>query len=172
MKVTLRDSRESARTRSVLRRLFPMYIHDLSPYTSFYRMDERGRWRPELWRDWLSFDTVEPWLFEHAGEVIGFAVVGRQPFPYMSGDRDFKVCEFFVLSSWRRRGVGSVAAREVLGLHRGRWELTVLPGNVGALGFWKRVVGGIRGVEELMMPGEVVFRFELIDRDCQGPSGT
>lgn len=157
MKVELKDARETGRSRSVLRRLFPMYVHDLSPHTGYYKLDERGRWRPELWRDWLSFETLEPWLFQVAGEVVGFSIVGKQPFPYMSVDRDFKVCEFFILAGWRRRGVGGVAARRVLGLHSGRWELTVLPGNVGALGFWKRVLG--RDVEEIMTPGEVVFRF-------------
>ena len=158
MFVKLRDARATSRGRAVLRRLFAMYVHDLSRYTGFYALDERGRWRPELWRDWLSLDSLEPQLFEVGGEVSGFAVVGRQPFPFMSRDRDFKVCEFFVLGGWRRQGVGRAAAEAVLGMHRGGWELTVLPGNLGAQVFWKRVLGS--GVEEIMTPGEVVFRFE------------
>lgn len=158
MNVELRDARGTMRDRAALRRLFAMYVHDLSRYTDFYTMDARGRWRPELWKDWLALEELSPWLFEVRGELVGFAVVGRQPFSFMSHDRDFKVCEFFVLSGWRRRRIGLTAARAVLGLHRGRWELTVLPGNLGALAFWKRVLGS--GAEEIMTPGEVVFRFE------------
>lgn len=142
----------------MVRRLFAMYVHELSRYTRFYTLDARGRWLPELWRDWLGMEALEPWVFEVGGEVAGFGVVGRQPFEFMSRDRDFKVCEFFILAGWRRRGVGMGAARGLLELHRGGWELTVLPGNLGALAFWKRVLG--TGAEEIITPGEVVFRFE------------
>jgi predicted acetyltransferase len=157
----LKDARESGRTRALLRRLFPLYIHDLSPYTTFYTMDARGRWRPELWKEWLSNPYLEAWLIEDRGELVGFAIVGHRPFPYMSPDRQHKLCEFFVLSAHRRRGVGRDAAARVFDLHQGLWELTVLPRNEGAHGFWKSVVDGYTGrrFEEVQLPGEVFFRF-------------
>jgi predicted acetyltransferase len=162
MSVSLIDARSTPQNQAVLRRLFPMYIHDLSPHTGFYTLDARGRWRPELWRDWLVNPHVEPWLIHSSGELAGFAVVAHQPFPYMSPDRRHKLCEFFILAPQRRRSIGHKAAARVFDLHRGPWELTVLPTNTGAHRFWQSALADYTGrrFEELQLPGDIMFRFD------------
>lgn len=161
MAVSLIDARSSRRNRVLLCRMFPLYAHELSNYTPFFTIDERGRWNPELSRDWLVNPHVEPYLIHSDGMPAGFAIVGRHPFQYMSQDRDFKLCEFFILASHRRRGVGQAAAGQVFDRHRGRWELTILPDNQRAQIFWRSVLGPYtRGrLEEFQVPGDIVMRF-------------
>jgi predicted acetyltransferase len=165
MTVTLTDARATPRTRAVLRRLFPLYIHDLSPHTTFYRLDHRARWHPELWRDWLVNPHIDPWLLEVGGEVLGFAIVAHQPFPYMSPDRRHKLCEYFVLASHRRQGIGRQAALRVFNQHAGSWELTILPSNLPAIRFWRSVINGYTGsrYEEFQLPGDIVVRFDSVE---------
>jgi len=160
--IELVDARTTPRTRAVLRRLFPLYIHDLSPHTTFYTLDARARWRPELWRDWLSNEHIDPWLIELAGEVIGFSIVGHRPFPYMSPDRNHKLCEFFILAPHRRRRRGHEAAARIFDRHAGLWELTVLPTNIAAHGFWQSALDAYtRGrYEQVQLPGDILMRFE------------
>ena len=167
MRVELCDARASPRSRTMLRRLFPLYIHDLSPHTTFYSLDDRGRWRPELWREWLSNPYMDPWLIRRDGETVGFAIVGHRPFPYMSPDRHHKLCEFFILVGRRRGGLGRLAAALVFDGSPGDWELTVLPSNTVAHRFWKSMLDGYtRGRhEEVQLPGDIMMRFE-----SRGPS--
>lgn len=161
MQVSLADARATPRGRAALRRLFPLYVHDLSPHTGFYRMDERGRWRPDLFRDWLRVPTIDPYLIHAGGSLAGFAVVGHKPFPHMSPDRNHKLCEFFVLGSYRRAGIGRAAAALVFDRHPGTWELTVLPTNTGAVAFWRSMLGRYTGgrQEEVQVPGDTIVRF-------------
>jgi predicted acetyltransferase len=166
MRAELCDARTSALSRAFLRRLFPLYIHDLSPHTSFYSLDARGRWRPELWREWLSNPYLDPWLIRAGGEVVGFAITAHRPFPYMSPDRQHKLCEFFILAGHRRRGFGQTAAGLVIDRHAGSWELTILPTNAGAHRFWKSMLAARGPYEELQLPGDIVMRFE-----SRGPPG-
>jgi predicted acetyltransferase len=164
--MTLTDARATARSRTLLRRLFPLYIHDLSPHTGFYVLDDRGRWRPDLWRDWLANPHVEPWLIDSDGQPAGFAIVAHQPFPYMSPDRRHKLCEFFILSARRRMGLGQEAAGRVFDLHAGPWELTVLRSNSAALGFWRATIGAYTAqrYQEVQLPGDIMFRFDVPPR--------
>ena len=162
MELTLIDARATPRTRAALRRLFPMYIHDLSPHTTFYALDTRARWMPQLWRDWLANPHIDPWLFEHKGQLAGFAIVAHQPFPHMSPDRHHKLCEFFILAGQRRQGVGAAAAARVFDLYAGGWELTVLPTNLVAIAFWRRAVTGYtrHRFDEVQLPGDILIRFD------------
>jgi predicted acetyltransferase len=71
---------------------------------------------------------------------VGFAFVGRSPFPFMSARYDFRLCEFFVLRSCRRAGVGRRIAYALFSSMLGSWELVVLPRNTGAATFWRSVL--------------------------------
>lgn len=161
MAVSLIDPRGSRRNTVLLCRMFPLYAHELSQYTTFFTIDDRGRWNPPLSRDWMVNSHVEPYLILSDGAPAGFAIVGRQPFRYMSRDRDFKLCEFFILASERRRGVGRAAACEVFDRHRGSWELTILPANERGQFFWRSVLDPYTQgkLEEFQIPGDIVMRF-------------
>jgi predicted acetyltransferase len=162
MDVSLVDARATYRGRAALRRLFPLYIHDLSPHTTFFKLDDRGRWHPDLWRDWLRNPNVNCYLLTLAQKLVGFAIVGHRPFAHMSQDREHKVCEFFVLGAMRRGGLGRAAAVQVFDRHPGQWELTVLPTNRNAIAFWRSVLAAYtKGrCEEVQVPGDIIMRFE------------
>ncbi len=161
MAVSLIDARTARWHRVLLCRLFPLYAHELSHFTPFFTIDERGHWNPELSRDWLVNPLVTPLLIYNDDAPVGFAIIGRKPFQYMSQDRDFKLCEFFILASERRKSIGRAAACEIFDRFRGTWELTILPLNERAHAFWRSVlVPYTKGnLEEFQVPGDIVMRF-------------
>ena len=55
------------------------------------------------------------------------------------------LAEFFVMRKYRRRGVGSLAARQLFETHRGKWEIRQRLANTPATAFWRRVVGEFSG---------------------------
>jgi predicted acetyltransferase len=52
----------------------------------------------------------------------------------------FRLSEFFVLRKHRRHGFGRRAALALFGQFRGKWQLSVLPGNEPAICFWRTII--------------------------------
>jgi predicted acetyltransferase len=149
---------------ALIRNLYPLYLHDLSAYTEFYDVDAEGRWFPDYLPDWLDrpLPVVHPMVIHAGGRPAGFALVAEKPFPHMTPGRDFRMCEFFVLSRQRRRGVGRRAARAIFDRFRGVWEVSELPANERAIAFWRHVIGEHTGGRfvEAVERGDVVQVFD------------
>jgi predicted acetyltransferase len=150
---------ETDRQREAVRRLYPLYLHDLSQWTGHYRLDEDGRWQPSYVDDFLGRRDCAAYLLRAEGAAAGFAWVGGGDFPRKRADRDWRLAELFVAAPFRRRGVGRAAAGTVLDAHAGAWQLEVVDGNEAALAFWRAVLRG-RGHREEPGDGELVFLFE------------
>lgn len=146
---------------AALRRLYALYLHDLSAYTSHYRLDEEARWRPDYLEDMLPRPECHCLLIRANGLPAGFALVTARPFPHMAHDADYRMAEFFVAQPYRRRGIGRTAALEALARFRGVWTVEELVENGAAVAFWRRVVDEATGgsYRESEPPGEVVQRF-------------
>jgi predicted acetyltransferase len=128
---------------TLLRNLYPLYLHDLSEFGGGYSLDAQGLWQPDYLPYWLSGkEGCHPLLFRLDGRPVGFALVGQAPFPFMTPGRDFHLSEFFVLRGERRHGLGRRAAFALFDrFPGGTWELSQLPANQGATAFWRRVIG-------------------------------
>lgn len=150
-----------ARDRRALERLYPLYLHDLSEFTDYYRLDAEGRWQPSHIDDWLSRDTSTSIVLRVGDVAAGFAWVAEQPFPYMDSDRDYRLAEFFVAKPFRRDGHGTRFAHDVISRFKGAWHLEVLLENEIALAFWRRVLQRY-GARETRRDdiGDYQFRFE------------
>ena len=150
--------------RVTIRNLYPLYLHDLSPHTEFYDIDDRGIFYPDYLPDWLDVRSpmVHPMMIRAGGRPAGFAFVGQAPFPHMTPDRSFRMSEFFILARHRRRGVGRRAAHALFDAFRGTWEVTELPTNTRAIRFWRSVIweytGGV--FQDTFEHGDVVQVFE------------
>ena len=146
---------------AALRRLYPLYLHDLSAFTEHYTLGEEAEWQPSYLEDWLGRPSAHSLLIRVEGKPAGFALVAEQPFPFMPKDVDFHLAEFFVAQPYRRRGVGRAAALEALRAFKGSWNLAVLERNAPALAFWRAVTPELTGgvYSEIVGVGELCHRF-------------
>ncbi len=146
---------------AALRRLYPLYLHDLSAFTEHYTLDEDAAWQPSYLEDWLTRPTSHSLLIRVDGRPAGFALVAESPFPYMPKDVDFHLAEFFVAKPYRRRGVGRAAGLATLRAFKGSWNLSVIDRNLPALAFWRAVTGELTGGDytEVAAAGELSQRF-------------
>lgn len=139
-----------------LRRLYALYLHDLSEFSSHYELDEDARWQPDYLEDMLPRAECHCLLIRAGGKPAGFALVTVKPFPHMAADADVRLAEFFVAQPYRRRGIGRAAAMAALDSFRGDWVFEVLDGNEAAFTFWRAIVPE---AEERAGHGDTVFRF-------------
>jgi predicted acetyltransferase len=150
---------ETERERDAVRRLYPLYLHDLSEWSRHYRLDADGRWEPSYVEDFLGRERCAAFLISEDGSAAGFAWVGGGEFPRKRPDRDWRLAEFFVAAPFRRRGVGRAAAAAVLDSFSGTWQLEVIDGNEPALRFWREVLSARGPYEEERGDGDTVFTF-------------
>jgi predicted acetyltransferase len=128
---------------SLLRNLFPLYLHELTAFTDFYEVDDEGHFFPDYLREWAERPSplTLSFVIREGARPAGFALVARAPYPLMSHARDYRMCEFFVLNASRRRGVGRRAAHTLFAAFPGVWEVSELPDNHRAVSFLRRVIG-------------------------------
>ena len=120
-----------------MRRLVQLYIYDLGG--DQWNVDADGRFGSPAWhRRFWTRRGREHFVMRVGGRLAGFALVRDRAHFAGAGVRE--ISEFFVLRKYRRRGVGTRAARLLFARYPGRWEVAELSSNVGAQHFWRRVI--------------------------------
>jgi predicted acetyltransferase len=104
------------------------------------------------------------------GRLAGFALTRERA--HFAGAAAREIGEFFVLRKYRRRGVGTQAARVLFRRFPGRWELAELTWNVAAQRFWRRVirrvaVGGF--TERRRRHGDLLFIVQHFETASPAP---
>ncbi|MBE5799983.1 MAG: GNAT family N-acetyltransferase [Clostridiales bacterium] len=69
--------------------------------------------------------------------LLGFAMVRAHE------DGRHSIAEFLVIPKYRRRGIGTQAARACFALHEGMWEVKPAYGSEAARLFWQQVINRI-----------------------------
>ena len=135
VKVTL--TRSGARQRKIIENLVHFYVYDIacvmgwpSPADGMYRGcdDVPG---------YFGDERSSAYLIRVGREWAGFVLVDGHP---KRRGCDWRIGQFFVVGKFKRRGVGTAAARETFHRFPGRWHVEYLKRNTPAVGFWRRVI--------------------------------
>jgi len=142
---------------AAVRRLVQLYIYDLGGER--WDVNADGTFGSPAWhrRFWVRRGKHH-FVIRVGGRLAGFALGSNRSHYAGTGVRE--ISEFFVLRKYRRRGVGTHAARMLFERFPGRWELAELTWNVAARRFWRRLikrcaVGGV--VERRRRHGDLNF---------------
>jgi predicted acetyltransferase len=163
--ISLRDARNSPDGRRWIEGVFPEYLDALSAVTVttgiFPIRGEFGDREPDLLARWFGDDGSYPFTIQKDGRPVGFAVVSR-PLPSARAKVDYRMAEFFVIKNQRRLGVGRDAAQLILRRFSGRWEVTELQSNQGAVAFWRSILRELTpsDLRERLESGEVKQYFD------------
>jgi predicted acetyltransferase len=126
--------------RAVLQNLGQLYRHDLSgPYGLLPNPD--GTFNNRHLDIFLSEadPNIRAWLITAAGALGGFVMTA----PHSDGGTS--IYDFFVVRALRRTGVGREAARQVIAMFPGRWNIAFQAYNPGAQPFWSQVAADAVG---------------------------
>ena len=168
MTIIIRDARNSPTDRRFVQEAYGEYLDDLTRasmntgiFPAFGKFtDDFGDRQPELMARWFADDSSHPLVILRDAEPVGFALVSR---PIMKRpDSDHRLAEFFVTKDVRRLGVGREAAELIFNRFDGRWEITEMMRNQGAVAFWREVVSHYTGGDfrESISQGEVRHTFK------------
>lgn len=145
MSVSLRDARAQRADQLFIERVYADFLHDLAP-------DATGVFPPlaglagtdgedDLQR-WLADPQVQVLTLLFNQQPAGFAVLGTRRGAGAPGSatNPYRMTEFFVVRSLRRRGIGRSAVRLIFDRFAGEWLVVQSRRNVSAVAFWRRVI--------------------------------
>ena len=149
----------------VIKNLWPLYQYDLSTVggtlPNAFGVFEDDPIRVLEIDEPLSYwfrrpGFLFPYLIFVDGRAAGMAFVGaanrgsapQQPQEPAGTDgtspsAGYVLHEFFVLRPFRGKGIGRQVMAELISRHPGDWEMWVLPDNISALSFWRKVLAAL-----------------------------
>jgi predicted acetyltransferase len=118
-------------------RLVQLYLYDLGGER--WGVNADGTFGSPAWhRRFWAGRGKHHFVVLVSGRLAGFVLVGDRA--HFAGRGVREISEFFVLRKYRRRGLGSHAARTVFARFPGRWEVAELTWNVPAQRFWRGLI--------------------------------
>ena len=154
----------------ILKHFYPLYLHDLSAFNQA-KPNQHGILEPENpdVRDlvqhgenfsyWYNHEGIlYPYLIWVDGVPAGFVLVSREPWVIEGVQTELR--EFFVLHAFRGQEIAQMVALEVFKYFPGRWGLRILPCNIRAISFWKKIITTFSGgYEEGRLENQIVLYF-------------
>ncbi|MCK6206458.1 GNAT family N-acetyltransferase [Bacillus infantis] len=115
-----------------LQNLLQFYIYDFSEFIDAY-VEENGRFSEYPLSSYWTEEGHFPYIIKLDERYAGFVLVTED-------SQSLSINEFFILKKYRREGLGKQVAKDIFGLHKGRWEIFQIEKNKPAQGFWRCVI--------------------------------
>lgn len=122
---------------------------------------EYGDREPDMLARWFNDMSSTPLVLVKGDTLVGFAVISK-PLPNLRNPVDYRLAEFYVVPTERRRGVGREAVELIFKRFAGRWEIVENSTNQSAISFWRSVVRKFSGGQyrERAESGEIKQYFD------------
>lgn len=122
--------------KGILSNLLQFYIYDFSEFIDVH-VEENGKYSDYPLNDYWAKDNHFPYLIKVNGYYAGFALVKRIT---TESNSYYSISEFFIMKKYRRTGLGKSIAKDIFGLHKGKWEVFQMVKNKPAQLFWRNVI--------------------------------
>lgn len=143
----------------LLQNIFNLYLNEMSIYTKNNSLDEKGYYNIEALDNYFKkSDSFISYLVYEDGKVKGFINLTKAP--YTIKNADYCIQDIYVLPFARRKGVSTIFLKEVFGLNKGSYFLSVNKNNIIAINFFKKLLEN--GKEESL--NEVMTSFSFINK--------
>lgn len=128
---------------STIQKLWPFYVYDLG-------RECRGikSWEWPTDPDFVSDDltpyfrdaTKKTFLIQVGDELAGFILINQLD---VMPEIDFHLNDFFILAKFQNQGIGKWVAIEMFNQLKGRWAVSVIPENIKAVKFWRKIISEV-----------------------------
>jgi len=132
---------------ATIENMWRYYVYDMGRYCGFIKGWECPidlSFVPDDLTHYFLDQAKQVYLVKVGGQLAGFVFLKKC---VVSSSVEWRVCEFFIAGKYQSIGIGQQVAKEVFSLYPGKWSLTVMPENLGALKFWRKTIKEVLGVE-------------------------
>lgn len=138
MKITLVEATKE--DKDTIQNLGRFYIYEMYRYCGFlpgWETPSNGLFECIDLSSYCEKSDRHAFLVKVEDELAGFALINKVG---SAPDVDWNVGEFFIVSKFQGKGVGSYVAEQIFNQFPGTWETTQIPENRAAIDFWDKVV--------------------------------
>ena len=138
MKITL--VKATKEDKDTIQNLGRFYVYEMSRYCGFlptWETPSNGLFECIDLSSYCEKLDRHAFLVKVDDELAGFALINKVG---STPDVDWNVGEFFIVSKFQGKGVGSYVAEQIFNQFPGTWETTQIPENKAAIDFWEKVV--------------------------------
>jgi predicted acetyltransferase len=138
MKITL--CKATKEDKDIIQNLGRFYVYEMSRYCVFlptWETPSNGLFECIDLSSYCENPDRHAFLIKVDDELAGFVLINKVG---STPDVDWNIGEFFIVSKFQGKGVGSYVAEQVFDQFHGIWETSQIPENTAAIEFWDRVV--------------------------------
>lgn len=138
MKITL--SQAAKEDKNTIQNLGRFYVYEMSRYCGFlpsWEVPPNGLFECIDLSSYCENPDRHAFLVKVDDELAGFVLINKVG---STPDVDWNIGEFFIVSKFQGKGVGSYVANQIFNQFPGIWETTQIPENKAAIDFWEKVV--------------------------------
>ena len=147
------------------------YVYDASRACGFisqeWTIPADGLYESSDYKHYITDSDRRAYLVKVDGEIAGFVLLHQSG---ISPEMKWNIGEFFILAKFQGKGIGREVAHQIWNMHKGIWEVSVIPENKPAYNFWLKTISAYTGthyVEEIKdvdydvhQPKRIVFTFD------------
>lgn len=118
------------------------YAYDMSEFYGDepgWEMEDDGLYGVGInYKNYFANENAFPFLIRYKNELAGFAIVDKESIDPLA---EYNMAQFFILRTYKRKGLGKYVAFQCFEKFRGAWEVHVMPKNKTAYLFWRSIIG-------------------------------
>ncbi|MGP8080349.1 MAG: GNAT family N-acetyltransferase [Dehalococcoidales bacterium] len=122
------------------------YLRDFTQFETI-PLNESGEYEYQYLKYYWTEHTRFPYLFYCGEDATGLALVRKE-------EQFFSMAEFTILPNFRRKGLGTACATEVIHKHPGKWHIEYNINNTAGKKFWNKLIPGMVGTHFQKRPAE------------------
>lgn len=112
------------------------YVYDRTAYMG-WECPESGLFECIDFKHYFENSDEKAFLIKVSYEIAGFVLLDKM---HLLEPVDWNMGEFFVLAKFQGKGIASIVAREIFKEHPGKWSIAVMPENIKAVKFWRKII--------------------------------
>lgn len=131
--------------KAILQNLGRFYVYEMSKYCGFlpgWEIPWNGLFECIDLSSYCEKPDRHAFLVKVDDEVAGFVLINKVG---STPDVDWNMGEFFIVSKFQGKGVGSYVAGQIFNQFPGIWEISQISENRAAIQFWDKVVSRCSG---------------------------
>ena len=120
----------------IVQNMASYYVYDRTGYMGWPCSDE-GKFECIDFKHYFENSDEKAFLVKVDNELAGFVLLDKE---HLIEFVDWNMGEFFILRKFQGKGIATQVALDIFKTHPGRWSVAVMPENIQATNFWRKVV--------------------------------
>ena len=125
----------------IVQNLAQYYVYDRTKYMG-WECSKEGLFECIDFKHYFTSLGEEAFLIKVEGEIAGFVLLDKE---YILEPVDWNMGEFFIIAKFQGKQIAATVAHEIFKTHAGKWHVAVMPENVQADKFWRKVIAEVTG---------------------------